>query len=75
MRLGHDVEVCLVNLRKGRRSVWLKFRKDRGKLKDMVSRRQQRTRYQKVPQTILTKISFFLSGMPLLLETLEDAVI
>lgn len=66
MRLGHDVEVCLVSLR---RSVWLKFRKDRGKLKDMVSRRQQRTSYQKVLQTILTKISFSLSGMPLLLET------
>lgn len=69
MRLGHDMEVCLVSLRKGRRSVWLKFRKDRGKSKDMVSRRQQRIRYQKVLQTILTKISFALSGMPLLLET------
>lgn len=69
VRLGHDMEVCLVSLRKGRRSVWLKFRKDRGKSKDMVSRRQQRIRYQKVLQTILTKISFALSGMPLLLET------
>ena len=62
------MEVCLVSVRKGRRAVWLKFRKDRGKSKDVVSRRQ-RIRYQKVLQTILTKISFALSGMPLLLET------